>query len=191
MFLGFALTWFAIRGSQGPSRVMTPSAALWFLMVPIFDTVSMMLRRLLRGRSPFSPDREHLHHVFLLAGFSVNDTVRIMAAAALIGTGIGLTTMDLALPEFWVSGSFLIAGLMYFWMVMRSWKLLRFLDRSICRRRGVSDRRSGKDRRSACVRDYSGPELRCGKDRRHGLRRDHGNPAVNSTDPAVVARDSR
>lgn len=171
MFLGYALTWFAIRSSQGPDRVITPSATLWFLMVPIFDTVSMMLRRLIRGRSPFSADREHLHHIFLLAGFSVNDTVKMMAAAALIGAGIGLTTMDLALPEIWVSGSFFVVGLLYFWMVMRSWKLLRFLDRSICRRRSRPDRRNGHDRRRSCASAYSGPERRCGAERRMRARR--------------------
>jgi UDP-GlcNAc:undecaprenyl-phosphate GlcNAc-1-phosphate transferase len=182
MFLGYALTWFAIRSSQGAERVITPSAALWFLMVPIFDTVSMMLRRLVRGRSPFSPDREHLHHIFLLAGFSVNDTVKMMAAAALIGTGIGLTTMDLELPEFWVSGSFLIVGLLYFWMVMRSWKVLRFLDRSICRRRTRADRRAGADRRRAC-HTIEGPERRCGTERR---QRDRRSMAVESSPAQAV-----
>lgn len=166
MFLGFALTWFTIKLSQEPMRVMTPSAALWFLMVPIFDTVAMMLRRVSRRRSPFRPDREHLHHVFLLARFSVNETVVVMAAAAMIGVGIGLTTMDLRVPEFWVSGSFLVVGLMYFWMITRSWQSLRFLERSICRRRATGDRRSGRDRRHGQDPAYAGPERRSGIDRR-------------------------
>ena len=58
-----------------------PAAALWFIMVPVMDAVAMMLRRMVNGRSPFSPDREHLHHIFLLAGYSVNQTVAIMASA--------------------------------------------------------------------------------------------------------------
>jgi UDP-GlcNAc:undecaprenyl-phosphate GlcNAc-1-phosphate transferase len=52
MFIGFSLTWFAIALAQGPDRVMTPAAALWFLMLPIFDTVAMMFRRIIRRRSP-------------------------------------------------------------------------------------------------------------------------------------------
>ena len=55
MFLGFALTWFAIHLAQGMNRTITPATALWFLMLPIFDTVAMIFRRLVKRRSPFSP----------------------------------------------------------------------------------------------------------------------------------------
>jgi UDP-GlcNAc:undecaprenyl-phosphate/decaprenyl-phosphate GlcNAc-1-phosphate transferase len=169
MFLGLALTWFAISLSQGNDRVITPAAALWFLMLPIFDTVAMTIRRIRRRQSPFKPDKEHLHHVFLLAGFTVNETVIIMAAAAMIGVGIGFLSLDMHAPEFSVAGLFLVAGLLYMWMVMRSWKFMRFIERSICRRRG--DRRSGDDRRQNCDAAYSGEERRSGKDRRAGEQR--------------------
>lgn len=38
--------------------------ALWFL-IPVIDCVRLMARRMMQRRSPFSPDREHLHHVLL------------------------------------------------------------------------------------------------------------------------------
>jgi len=129
----------------------------------------MTIRRIRRRQSPFKPDKEHLHHVFLLAGFTVNETVIIMAAAAMIGVGIGFLSLDMHAPEFSVAGLFLVAGLLYMWMVMRSWKFMRFIERSICRRRG--DRRSGDDRRQNCDAAYSGEERRSGKDRRVGERR--------------------
>lgn len=184
MFLGYALTWFAISLSQGEQRAMVPSAALWFLMLPLFDTVSMMLRRLAKGRSPFSPDREHIHHVFLMAGFSVNETVTVMAAAALIGAGIGLLCLDIKLPEFTVAGFFLICGILYFWMVLRSWKVMRFIERSISRRKAKADRRSGRDRRVYRDPDYSGAERRVAPDRRVEVRRgvDRGEAGL-LTDP--------
>lgn len=40
------------------------------LSVPVFDTLRVMSLRILRGVSPFSPDRTHLHHHFLNIGFS-------------------------------------------------------------------------------------------------------------------------
>ncbi len=171
MFLGYLLTWFAISLSQSPSRAMVPAAALWFLMLPLFDTVSMMLRRLMLRRSPFSADREHIHHIFLLAGFSVNETVVVMAAAALIGVGIGLLTMDLRASDFTIAGAFLIVGILYFWMVLRSWKVMRFIERSICRRRSHPDRRGGEDRRSGEDLTYAGPERRAPQNRRRVARR--------------------
>lgn len=160
MFLGFALTWYAVSLSQGESRVISPASALWFLMLPIFDTVTMMLRRILRGRSPFSPDREHLHHVFLLAGYTVNETVGLMAAIAGVGVLIGLASVYWQLPELLVAGAFLLAGLGYFWMIMHAWRVMRFLHHSICRRRITGDRRRGQDPA------YAGPERRSGADRR-------------------------
>jgi len=169
MFLGLALTWFAISMSQGFNRVITPAAALWFLMMPIFDTVAMIIRRIRRRQSPFQPDREHIHHVFQLAGFSVNETVVIMAAAAMIGVGIGLLSLDMRAPEFSVAGMFVIAGLLYMWMVMRAWKFLRFIERSIDRRH--QDRRSKADRRQNRDAAYVGVERRTGKDRRISNRR--------------------
>ena len=171
MFLGYALTWFAISLSQGEQRAMVPAAALWFLMLPLFDTVSMMLRRIARGRSPFSADREHIHHVFLMAGFTVNETVTVMAAAALIGAGIGLLCLDIRVPEFSIAGFFLICGILYFWMVLRSWKVMRFIERSFSRRRADKDRRRGTDRRVYQDPDYPGPERRVTADRRTQLRR--------------------
>jgi len=160
MFLGLALTWYAITLSQGEARTLRPSAALWFLMVPIFDAVSMMLRRILKGRSPFVADREHLHHIFLLAGYTVNETVAIMVGLASIGVFVGLASIYYAVPELIVSGAFLVAGVGYFWMINRAWKVMRFLSRSINRRRAQSDRRwsSGAS--------YTGPERRSRPDRR-------------------------
>jgi len=183
MFVGFALTWFAISLSQGEGRVITPAAALWFLMLPIFDTVTMIFRRAVRKRSPFSADREHIHHVFLLAGFNVNETIAIMAAAALIGVGVGLLSMDIGASEFSVAGLFLVIGLLYFWMVLRSWKVMRFIERSICRRRRQADRRSSIDRRRAVNHSYDGEDRRSGVNRRQQLRRQSdGTFAAQSSD---------
>ena len=40
------------------------------LSVPVFDTLRVMSARIARGRSPFSPDRTHLHHLLFDLGFS-------------------------------------------------------------------------------------------------------------------------
>lgn len=161
MFLGLALTWYAISLSQGEARALRPSAALWFLMVPIFDAVSMMLRRILKGRSPFAADREHLHHIFLLAGYTVNETVAIMVGMASLGVFVGLASIYYAVPEFLMVAAFVAAGCAYFWLINHAWKVMRFLSRSICRRRGQNDRR-----RSSSP-NYSGVERRSGIDRRN------------------------
>lgn len=47
------------------------SVALGFaiLFVPLLDTLRMFSARLLRGQSPFNPDRNHFHHLLLDRGF--------------------------------------------------------------------------------------------------------------------------
>lgn len=162
MFLGFALTWYAIALSQGQSRALPPASALWFLMIPIFDAVSMMLRRILKGRSPFAADREHLHHIFLLAGYSVNETVLVMTGVASCGVFVGLASIYFQVPEIVVAIAFLLTGIGYFWMISHAWRIMRFLRTPISRRQGARDRRMGVDT------GYTGPERRSGRDRRSG-----------------------
>lgn len=167
MLLGLTLSWLAIRLSQGEFRVVSPPAALWFLMVPIFDAVSMMTRRIMHKRSPFQADKEHLHHIFLLAGFSVGETVSLMSGFAVAGVLIGLGGMVLEVSDLLMAVSFTICGLLYFWVIMRAWRVMTFLRRSICRRAesSHSDFRHN-ERRLKDDPDYSGPERRCGDDRR-------------------------
>ncbi len=38
--------------------------------IPVFDTLRVMTMRILRGRSPFKPDKTHLHHLFIDMDFS-------------------------------------------------------------------------------------------------------------------------
>lgn len=55
------------------------------LAVPVFDTVRVMSSRIIRGKSPFSPDKTHLHHMFIDLGFShVGTTVSILSLNFLV-----------------------------------------------------------------------------------------------------------
>lgn len=170
MLLGISLCWLAIKLSQGESRVITPAAALWFLMMPIYDAVSMMLRRALRGQSPFAADREHLHHIFILAGFTVGESVTLMCGLAVTGVLIGLGGTYFAVPDLVLAGAFAVGGGLYYWVIRRAWRVMRFLRRSICRRVST-DRRAGTERRMMADAAYAGVERRSGEDRRHARSR--------------------
>lgn len=53
--------------------------SLAVLGIPVFDTLRVMSMRILRGLSPFSPDKTHLHHIFIEMGFShVGTTAAIL-----------------------------------------------------------------------------------------------------------------
>lgn len=44
--------------------------ALSVVCIPWFDTMRVMAMRILRGKSPFKPDKTHMHHLFIDMGFS-------------------------------------------------------------------------------------------------------------------------
>lgn len=187
MFLGMALAWFAIRLSQGEGAAISPAAALWFLTLPIYDSVCMASRRILRKRPPFSADKEHLHHVFLLAGFTVTETVLTMGGLAAVGVAIGIAGSWYGVSDLLLASAFLLLGLAYFWVILRAWTFMRFLRRSICRRRAIGDRRTSGERRKHSWSGYAGPERRKRQrrqgERRSGARNGNGQSAAGA-DPA-------
>ncbi len=64
------------------------------LIVPLADLVLAVVRRTRAGRSPFVPDKQHLHHRLLEIGHSHRRAVAIMWLwAALIGFGMPLATL--------------------------------------------------------------------------------------------------
>lgn len=48
----------------------TPSVVIAILLYPIFDMIRVVTLRLAKGKSPFVADRNHIHHLFLNAGYS-------------------------------------------------------------------------------------------------------------------------
>lgn len=62
-----------------------PILAFGILIVPLFDTLRVFTWRVLNGKSPFHPDKNHVHHRLLDNGFShIQSSLIIMAANFLI-----------------------------------------------------------------------------------------------------------
>ena len=47
-----------------------PSVAIGILILPLFDTLRVFVLRIIRGKSPFSPDKNHVHHLLLNTGLN-------------------------------------------------------------------------------------------------------------------------
>ncbi|MBQ7774112.1 MAG: undecaprenyl/decaprenyl-phosphate alpha-N-acetylglucosaminyl 1-phosphate transferase [Bacteroidales bacterium] len=68
VFLGFKFYWFSTNTDV--ISFMNPLASiLGITFVPLFDTVRVFGLRISKGLSPFYPDKNHIHHKFLLMGF--------------------------------------------------------------------------------------------------------------------------
>lgn len=77
-FLGYAVAILAIRGamkSHVGALIVIPLLAMG---VPIFDTIISPIRRFIRGREIFGPDKGHVHHIFLKSGISSQNVVLII-----------------------------------------------------------------------------------------------------------------
>lgn len=127
MFLGFMLAWYFISLSQGDERLLSPVTTLWIFALPLFDTVGIMLRRIVRGRSPFAADREHLHHILIHAGFSVCKTVSMMLLMAVTLGTIGLLGEIYGVPEGVMFWSFIALFSLYFFVMMHAWKAMKWI----------------------------------------------------------------
>jgi UDP-GlcNAc:undecaprenyl-phosphate GlcNAc-1-phosphate transferase len=131
----------------------------------------------LRGRSPFSADREHLHHVFTLAKFSVTATVTMMTAIAIIGVLLSTTFAYLQIAEHYMMAAFALVALLYLWSILRTWKELRFLMRSIDRRVHNVGPSSTVDRRRRSPDGMQSPDAKHPAGKAVGNRTNDGTPS--------------
>ncbi|MEF8700728.1 MAG: MraY family glycosyltransferase [Candidatus Accumulibacter sp. UW26] len=134
--LGFLFAWLLIGLSQGEQAVMTPVTALWLFALPLMDTVGIMLRRLWLGKSPFRPDRHHLHHLFVRAGFRVCDVVVFAAFMQGVFALVGIGGLLLGVPEYVMFWLFLGVFALYGLLILRPWRLVPWL-RQLNRRLGM------------------------------------------------------
>ncbi|MEX0902653.1 MAG: hypothetical protein WDZ76_08010 [Pseudohongiellaceae bacterium] len=111
--LGFMVAWILISESQGPDASFAPVFALWFLAVPLLDTVYLLIGRPLRKISPFTPGVDHLHHNLIRHGLSVKTTVMLLfATAAAFGT-IGLIGYLMQVSETFMFLAFMVLFTLY------------------------------------------------------------------------------
>jgi UDP-GlcNAc:undecaprenyl-phosphate GlcNAc-1-phosphate transferase len=62
----------------------SPAVGFGLLLIPLMDTLRVFCIRLSQKRSPFFPDRNHIHHLFLDKGFSSRATTLILASLSLV-----------------------------------------------------------------------------------------------------------
>ncbi len=56
----------------------SPVFALSLIMIPVFDTLRVFSLRIWKGRSPFDPDKTHIHHLLTNNGWSHNFSAKLI-----------------------------------------------------------------------------------------------------------------
>src|SRR5699024_8450139 len=59
-----------IAGESRYAIESAPAVAIAVVSIPVLDTLRVFFLRIIRGRSPFMPDRHHIHHLALDSGFT-------------------------------------------------------------------------------------------------------------------------
>ncbi len=78
--LGFAVGVLSLRATQGATSVVSAATPVLLLALPILDTLSVMVQRVSEGRSPFSADKNHIHHKLMALGFDHHEAVMVIYA---------------------------------------------------------------------------------------------------------------
>lgn len=125
MFLGFMIAWTLIIQSQSSSSSITPFSPLWCVAIPLLDTIGVILRRIRKKRSPFSPGHDHIHHILQRAGFSSRLTLMVIILFSLLIIFIGVLS-QLAISDLSVY-VFIIIIFFYYLLVAHAWRIQKFL----------------------------------------------------------------
>lgn len=62
----------------------SPAIAIAILIVPLFDTLRVFVSRILRGKSPFHPDRNHIHHLLIDSGLSHIQATMVLGIVTMV-----------------------------------------------------------------------------------------------------------
>ena len=90
LMLGYTIAFLGLKFYNfnfNPDFFNTPNVpvlALSVVFIPVFDTVRVFTERILRGKSPFYPDKTHVHHLFLKIGYTHLQSTGLILIVAML-----------------------------------------------------------------------------------------------------------
>ncbi len=99
LLLGYLITAFVFRFcEQNAYHVVpevyhmsaAPAVAICVLTIPIFDTIRVSITRIKQHRSPFQPDKNHIHHLLLRAGLNHIQTTCVLLSVSVLFIGLAV-----------------------------------------------------------------------------------------------------
>jgi UDP-GlcNAc:undecaprenyl-phosphate GlcNAc-1-phosphate transferase len=125
--LGLVIAILLIALSQGDNATFRPVTALWLLAIPLIDTMAIMLRRVIKKKSPFRADREHLHHFFIRSGIGDRKALLIIVLLSLTMAFSGAWMEVNNVAEWKMFALFLLICLFYLFALIHAWKVMKFI----------------------------------------------------------------
>lgn len=100
-----------------------PSVAICVLLVPLFDTMRVVLTRIKKGVSPFQPDKNHIHHLLLKIGLKHRQVTFVLLIISLAFICLGIIGRN------WSIG--LLVLIVFLLACILTYILWRFVDKKI------------------------------------------------------------
>ncbi len=89
--LGFIISILAVLSI----KYIPPVVVLYLAAVPILDTLVVMIRRIKKRKSPFKPDKTHLHHIMVkFFNMNVKKTVIFLVILQIIFSSTGYVMLE-------------------------------------------------------------------------------------------------
>jgi len=95
LVLGFIVSVLCIKliqlntGVKLPILPHAPVFVLSIVLIPVFDTLRVFALRIWSGRSPFSPDKNHIHHLLTNNGWNHNVAAKILCGVHAVVLVVG------------------------------------------------------------------------------------------------------
>ncbi|NDL64362.1 UDP-N-acetylglucosamine--undecaprenyl-phosphate N-acetylglucosaminephosphotransferase [Acerihabitans arboris] len=129
--IGFSIIWIILQSTQGTGHPMNPVTGLWIIAIPLMDMIAIMYRRMRKGMSPFSPDRQHIHHLIMRAGFSSRQAFVIITVTAALLAAFGVAGEQwFVWPDWLMFILFILVFLLYGYLLKCAWRVARFVKRT-------------------------------------------------------------
>ncbi len=110
LLLGYVLSTISVIGLFKFYTIISFTVPLLALALPIFDTCFAIIRRLLKGQNPMSPDRGHFHHRLIDMGLSQKQSVAVLySISAVLGLSAVLITTTGAMKVLILALAFCVA----------------------------------------------------------------------------------
>jgi UDP-GlcNAc:undecaprenyl-phosphate GlcNAc-1-phosphate transferase len=88
--LGFLLPYIAIQLSNTPASLASPQILLWMVAIPVWDIITVVVKRLKLGRSPLHAGRDHIHHTLMEAGLEVRQILHLIYLLCIATASAGI-----------------------------------------------------------------------------------------------------
>jgi UDP-N-acetylmuramyl pentapeptide phosphotransferase/UDP-N-acetylglucosamine-1-phosphate transferase len=99
LLLGYLLTAFVFHFCEANAYHLVPenlhmsaapAVAICVLTIPLFDTIRVSITRIKQHRSPFLPDKNHIHHLLLKTGLNHIQTTCVLLSVSVIFIGLAI-----------------------------------------------------------------------------------------------------